>query len=259
MENLEPFLTTLPWVIFVATTLWLASLVTQNASIIDRFWGLGFVALAFSYVPQGGLPDVRGRLVLVLVTLWGLRLSAHIIWRGWGRGEDKRYVVMRRTWGRRFRIVSLFNVFHLQAILIWIVSAPLYVAAQSQAPSPLVWSDGVGAGLVLIGLYFETVADYQLAAFKADPRNEKKVLHSGLWRYSRHPNYFGDFLVWWGFFALAQGRPNAAWAIISPLVMSTLLLRVSGVRFLERRLQRSKPDYRHYTDKTNAFFPWFPR
>jgi len=259
MEIPTAFLLTLPWAMFVATLLWLASLVVRDASIIDRFWGLGFVAVAFSYVPRVGLPDTRGRLLLLLVTLWGVRLSAHIIWRNWGRGEDRRYKAMRETWGRRFPIVSLFNVFHLQAVLLWLISAPLFVATQSQAPAPLVWSDAWGAALVLIGLYFETVADYQLAAFKADPRNEGKVLHSGLWRYSRHPNYFGDFLVWWGFFALAQGRPNSMWAIVSPLIMSFLLLKVSGVTLLERDLQRSKPDYRHYTDKTNAFFPWFPR
>ena len=259
MDIVEPFLTMLPRVLLAASALWVLSLILRDSSIVDIFWGLGFVAVAYFYSVAGGPFDARAKLTLGLVTLWGTRLAVHILLRNWGRGEDRRYVAMRERWGRSYPLASLGTVFLLQGVLLWLISAPLFVATQSQAPAPLVWSDLVGAGLVLVGLYFEAVADYQLVRFKADPANEGMVLYTGLWRYSRHPNYFGDFLVWWGFFALALGRPEPLWSVVGPLIMSFLLLRVSGVRLLEKDLQRSKPDYRHYTDKTNAFFPWFPK
>ncbi len=260
MTHLAPYVEALPPVAAVATLLWLLSLGLRDASIVDVFWGLGFVALASFYSSRGGPADERALVTLVLVSLWGLRLSTHIFLRSWGRGEDRRYTSMRDKWGSRFPVVSLFTVFLIQGLLLWIVSAPLFVATRAHAPGgPVEWTDAIGIGLVVVGLLFESVADYQLVRFRASQHNEGKVLDTGLWRYSRHPNYFGDFLVWWGFFALALGRPSALWTVVGPLVMSVLLMRVSGVTLLEKDLERSKPDYRHYTDKTNAFFPWFSR
>ncbi len=256
----EPYLAPLPLVAAAATLLWLLSLALRDAGIVDVFWGLGFVALAYFYSSRGGPADARTLVTLVLVSVWGLRLTAHIALRNRGRGEDRRYAAMRTRWGSWFPLVSLFTVFLLQALLLWIISAPLFVATQAQAPAgPVEWTDGVGIGLVVLGLFLETVADFQLVRFKLVPENHGRVLDTGLWRYSRHPNYFGDFLVWWGFFALALGRPAAIWTIVSPILMSVLLLRISGIRMLEKNLERSKPDYRHYTDKTSAFFPWFTR
>ena len=259
MNSLDPFLTTLPGLWIAATGLWVISLVARDSSIVDGAWGLGFVALAVYYTGVSGAVDARSILLLVLVSLWGARLSAHILWRNWGKEEDKRYRAMRERWGRRFPLVSLFTVFLLQGFLMWLISAPLFVGMQARVAAPITGWDTIGIAAVLVGLYFEAVADYQLVRFKADPSNAGRVLHSGLWRYSRHPNYFGDFLVWWGFFAIALGRPGAAWTVISPILMSVLLMRVSGVTLLEKGLHQTKSDYRHYTDKTNAFFPWFPR
>jgi len=183
----------------------------------------------------------------------------YLLWRNHGKPEDYRYQAMRRHWGARFPVVSLFTVFGLQGVLMYVISLPLQLACAAHAPERLGALDALGVLLWLVGMAFETVGDVQLAQFRADPANAGRVLDTGLWRYTRHPNYFGDCLVWWGFFALAAGSPGGIFALISPLLMTVLLRRVSGVTLLERGLARRKPGWAEYAARTNAFVPGPPR
>jgi steroid 5-alpha reductase family enzyme len=241
------------------TVLWLASLRLRDASIVDIWWGPGFAAIAalcHALAPAGG-PE-RGRLVLLLSALWGLRLGAYLLWRNAGRGEDPRYQAMRRRHGERFARVSLLSVFGLQGVLMWWVSLPLQIA-QTGAAAPLGALDLLGTLVFAIGLGFESVGDLQLARFKADPANAGRVMDRGLWRYTRHPNYFGDCLVWWGLWLVACGAPGGVFTVASPVAMTVLLLRVSGVPMLERGLHKRKPGYADYVARTSAFLPRPPR
>src|SRR6266404_4565892 len=220
---------------------WLLSLVKKDASIVDTFWGLGFVLIA------------------ALTGVWGLRLAAHIFFRNKDKGEDFRYKAMRARHGKRFPVVSLYSVFAVQGLLMWVISLPLQIGETSRLPARLTWLDWAGATIWLIGFGFESIGDLQLARFKANPKNKGKVMERGLWRYTRHPNYFGDALLWWGFFVIAVSTPSGVWTLISPLIMTALLMKVSGVALLEKTLMKTKPAYRDYVARTNAFFPWVPR
>jgi steroid 5-alpha reductase family enzyme len=251
-------------VTFAFTIWYVAALAAQlrlrDASIVDVWWGPGFAAIAaFSYALDPGGDPARGRLVVALSALWGLRLGAYLFWRNAGKGEDYRYQAMRRRHGARFGRVSLFTVFGLQGLLMWFVSLPLQVAQTGGSTGGLGVLDAIGASLVCAGLLFESVGDLQLARFKADPENAGVVMDRGLWRYTRHPNYFGDCLVWWGLWSVACGAPGGAYTIASPLLMTFLLLRVSGVALLERGLVKRKPGYADYQARTSAFFPRPPR
>jgi steroid 5-alpha reductase family enzyme len=238
---------------------WLASLARRDASIVDVFWGPGFVASAWVYAALGDGWAPRAMLALALVSLWGLRLAAHILWRSRGKPEDYRYQEMREKYGKRFWWVSLFTVFLFQGLLMWLISVPLLQAIR--APQPAGWTAFDLAALVLfvVGFFFETVGDLQLARFRSDTGNRGRVLRTGLWRYTRHPNYFGDAVVWWSFFVLALGTPGSLWTLYSPLLMTLLLLKVSGVGLLEKKLSRTRSEYADYVASTNAFVPWFPR
>ena len=236
--------------------LWLASLALRDVSIVDVFWGLGFVVIAWLSFVLTEESSARKVLLLVMTSIWGLRLTAHLARRKYGEPEDSRYQAMRKSIGPRFPFLSLFVVFGPQGLVMLIVALPL-MAGPFEA-SPLGLLAFLGAALWCAGLLFEAVGDYQLARFKTDPANRGKVLDQGLWRYTRHPNYFGDFLVWWGIYLVAAG-PSAWWTVIGPLLMSFLLLRISGVALLERSLRQSKEGYAAYQAKTSAFFPWPPR
>jgi steroid 5-alpha reductase family enzyme len=201
----------------------------------------------------------RSWLVACLVTLWGARLSAHILRRRHGQEEDPRYQAMRASRGRAFWWRSLFTVFWLQGTILWFVALPLLVAVRSEQPAALTAVDGVGCLLFAVGFGFEVVGDLQLRRFKADPSNRGQVLDSGLWRCTRHPNYFGDATLWWGLFTIAAATPGGWLTGLSPALMTFLLMRVSGVTLLEQSLTASKPGYRAYIARTPAFFPWFPR
>lgn len=237
------------------TILWLVSLARRDASIVDVWWGLGFVLIG-GVAYQAGPGGARPLLALGMVGVWGTRLAVYLAWRNWGAGEDPRYQAMRRAWGERFWWVSFVTVFLLQGVLMWIVSVPVQRAMAFD--SPLGFLDFAGLGLWALGLFFEAVGDTQLARFKADPANAGRVMDRGLWRYTRHPNYFGDFLVWWGLWLVAVSVPGGAWTIVGPVVMSVLLMRVSGVPLLEKSLRRRRPDYEDYCRRTSAFFPWPP-
>jgi len=238
--------------------LWLLSLARRDASIVDVFWGLGFVGVAWIAFALGDGTPARKTLVTGATTLFGVRLAGYLAWRNHGAGEDPRYQRMRRHHGDRFGWVSLFSVFGLQGVLLWLVSMPLQVAQVRPGP-PLGAFDVLGALLVAVGIAFESIGDLQLARFKSDPANAGRVMDRGLWRYTRHPNYFGDALVWWGLGVMALSVPGGAWTLFSPVLMTVLLLRVSGVKLLERSLAKTKPAYADYVARTSTFFPLPPR
>jgi steroid 5-alpha reductase family enzyme len=239
--------------------LWLASLARADASIVDIAWGPGFALVGLIAAVVGdGAPARRG-LVAALAALWGLRLGAYLAWRNHGRGEDWRYRAMRAHHGDAFRWKSAYIVFGLQGALMWFISLPLQVAAAASEPAALGPLDALGVALFAVGFGFEAIGDAQLARWKADPANAGRVMDRGLWRYTRHPNYFGDACVWWGLYALAAATPGGWLTLLSPALMTFLLLRVSGVALLERGLSKRRPDYADYVRRTSAFFPLPPR
>jgi steroid 5-alpha reductase family enzyme len=238
--------------------LWLTSLDLKNASIVDVFWGIGFVLsvwVYFSILPGGFLP--RRLLIALPTTIWGLRLAIYILWRNSGKGEDFRYQVWRKEAGKAWWWRSFFKVFLLQGILMWLISAPLLAAQYRDRPAHLTVVDFLGLALWLVGFFFEAAGDYQLARFKADPANKGKVMDRGVWRLTRHPNYFGDAAQWWGFYLIAAAA-GGWWTVFSPVIMTLMLLRVSGVTLLEKTLS-TRPGYEEYIRKTSAFIPWFPK
>ena len=239
---------------------WVVSLRLRDASIVDVVWAMGFVLVAWIGFALADGPLVRKLLVAVLVTVWGVRLSAHMLRLRRGHGEDFRYRAMRVRHGRRFPIVSLFTVYGLQAVGMWAVSLPVQAAQQLPSPSGLTWWDLAGVALWSVGMAFEVGGDRQLARFRADPANRGKVMDRGLWRYTRHPNYFGDFCVWWGLFLVALSADGALWeAIAGPLTMTLIFTKVFGVPLMEGHLSRTKEGYADYVRRTSAFFPCPPR
>lgn len=252
------FLTTLAATLTFFVLLWVASLLLHDASIADRFWGIAFLVIASCASVATDGAEARSHLVVALVAIWGLRLSLHITVRNLGAGEDIRYQAMRRHWGENFPVVSLATVFLLQAALAWVVSMPVQVAASAPVPQHLTPLDFLGVLVWTVGFLFETVADFQLARFKDNPRNDGTLMERGLWRYSRHPNYFGDAVQWWGLFLIAAAT-GAWWTAIGPALMTFLLLRVSGVTMLEKGMRRRHDDYEAYCRRTSAFVPMPPR
>ncbi len=246
-------------VVMVAT--WLVSLPLRNASIVDPVWPLGFVVVGWVAALLGDGDGPRVVVLTALVSIWGLRLSWHLARRNWGKGEDYRYVEMRNKHGARFATTSLVTVFGTQGVLLWLVSLPLQFGSGitgriGAGPVLLV----VGAAVWVLGFAFEAVGDAQLAAFKADPSSRGRVLDTGLWRYTRHPNYFGDACVWWGLFVVSAGAGGWAWlGILGPVVMTTLLRRVSGVTLLESSIVDRRPGYADYIRRTSPFVPRPPR
>ena len=249
------------WVVLVTMTcLWVASIARRDASIVDPFWGSGFVLvtwLTWAFIPSANLV-ARSWLLVALTTVWGLRLSIYLLWRNSGHGEDQRYRAMREYHGPRFWWISLLTVFLLQGIILWIVSMPIQATMVNAAEMQLGWLDGAGMVVWSVGIFFETVGDLQMARFQSNPDNAGKVMDRGLWRLTRHPNYFGDFCVWWGLYLIAASG-GAGWTIFSPLLMSFLLMKVSGVTLLEQTITSRRPEYAAYQAKTSSFFPWPPR
>jgi len=257
MTFIEVYAIALGIILGFMAVLWLVSLVIKNASIVDIFWGTGFVIAAWVYfalTPEGFL--ARKQLIALLVTLWGLRLSMHILVRNWGKPEDFRYQKWRKENGKKWPVKSFFQVFMLQGLLLWVISAPLLTAQYSSLPARLTWLDWLGVAVWLVGIFFEAVGDAQLARFKSNPANKGKVLNRGVWRYTRHPNYFGDSAQWWGYFLVAAAA-GGWWTVFSPILMTGLLLRVSGVALLEKTLE-TRPGYKEYIESTSPFIPWFP-
>jgi steroid 5-alpha reductase family enzyme len=234
----------------------IAALIKKDNSIVDIGWGGGFILVAvLTFFLQDGW-DLRHVLVSGLVIVWGARLVVHIGKRNWGRGEDKRYAEWRREWGKWLIPRSFFQIFLLQGILLVIIAYPVILVNHANLPG-LTWLDAAGALLWVIGFLFEAVGDYQLARFKANPENKGKIMQSGLWKYTRHPNYFGESVMWWGIWIIALNVDYGWTAVVSPVVITLLLLKVSGVSLLEKHYS-DNPKYRDYARRTNAFIPWFP-
>ena len=240
------------------TALWPFSVRLRDVSIVDILWAPAFAVLAWSYVIAAPLLGTRAWIALALVTVWALRLGSHI-WARWLRlgHEDYRYAEIRRRNGPNFSLTSLFWIFWLQALLLWVISWPLQ-AALSGARAIGAW-DIVAIMLVASGVLLEAVADAQLTRFRADSGNRGRVLDSGVWAWSRHPNYFGDFLIWWGFFALGIAAGGAWWTILGPIAMSALLIHYSGAGLMEDTIKDRRPGYADYVRRTSIFVPWPPR
>ena len=241
--------------LMVAT--WRLSIRLGRADIVDAVWPLGFVVVGWlTWLIADGATD-RKDVLVTMVTLWGVRLSAYLAWRMRGTPEDRRYQAMRRRHGDRFDRVSLGTVFLFQGALMWIVSLPLQIGQVPESPARIGLAGVFALALYGVGMFFEAVGDWQLARFKAKPWNRGKVLDTGLWRYTRHPNYFGDFCVWWGVFLVAATTTAGMASIPGPIVMTVLLMRVSGVPLTERHLAK-REGYEAYVARTNAFFPGPP-
>lgn len=246
------WLASLPLLAGLGLIAWAVSSARHNVGLVDVFWSLFLLTAACSYALAGPGIRTRALLVLVIVTAWSLRLSAHLARRNWNGPEDHRYRAIRQRNEPGFVWKSLYLVFALQAALAWLISAPLAVSISAAVPmGPL---DVVGATLAVFGTGYEAIADAQLARFGATAGNAGQVFDRGLWRYSRHPNYFGEFCTWWGLYVIAAGA-GGWWTVFSPLLMTVLLLKVSGVALLEKDIGERRPAYRRYSACTNAFFP----
>ena len=242
-------------ILMVAT--WLISVAIKDASIVDISWGLGFATVATVLWIADDAKSNLDTLLWLMTLLWGLRLCLYLARRNLGHGEDYRYVAMRKRWGPAFPLISFLTVYTLQGTLMWVVSLPVQLSHRAEGSIGVLAV--IGAVLWVVGLYFEVVGDIQLSRFKADPANQGKVLDTGLWRYTRHPNYFGDACVWWGIAIVACSVSVGVWGLIGAAVMNVLLLKVSGVALLERSLVRRKPEYQAYIDHTSAFIPRPPK
>jgi steroid 5-alpha reductase family enzyme len=245
--------------LFVAVTLlWRVAVRRRDVSVIDLFWGAGFALVAVLTLLLPGGEVGRQALLAALTCGWGLRLAVHLSVRAAGRGEDPRYTAMRARVRGDFDRWALVRVFWLQGLLIWLISAPVQVGGTLAAADDPWWPAAAGAALWLLGFTFEAVGDAQLAAFKRDPAHAGRVFDGGLWRYTRHPNYFGDACVWWGLYLVSCTHPAALATVPAPALMTFLLVRVSGKALLEDRLRRTKPGYAAYVARTSGFLPRRP-
>jgi steroid 5-alpha reductase family enzyme len=244
-------------IVMVAT--WIVSVAIRNASIVDIVWGLGFVIVAWAVRLRVDGLDSRQWLLTAMTTIWGLRLAGYLAWRNLGHGEDYRYRAMRKRWGSRFTLISLVTVFAFQGLMMWIVSLPVQLGQADATPEQIGVLAWIGVAVWVVGLGFETIGDAQLARFKADPTNAGKVMDRGLWRYTRHPNYFGDACVWWGIALVAAETGSGAWGLIGAALMTLLLRRVSGVTLLEKSLVKRREGYTEYVARTSPFIPRPPK
>lgn len=258
MSFIQIFLLGFLAIMTLMTTLWVISIFIKNVSIVDAFWGVGFAVSAIFYFIVTEGEATRSLIVLILISAWALRLFVYLSTRNWGKGEDFRYQKFRKDYGEhRYWWFSFFQTFLLQGVLMWFVSIPL-LGSMFNPDKGFGLLDILALVIVLIGISFEAIGDYQMSRFKSQPSNKGKVMDMGLWKYSRHPNYFGNACLWWGFalFSIAAGN---FYGIIGPAIMTFLLLKVSGVSLLERSLKKDKPEYEKYARKTSSFIPWFPK
>ncbi len=258
MSFIQIYLLAFASIMLMMTILWLISIKIKNVSIVDLFWGFGFVVASVVYFLTTEGTEIRKILIMTMVSIWGLRLSIYLAWRNLGKGEDFRYQKFRKDFGEnRYWWYSFFSVFLLQGVLMWLISAPL-LGAQFYAGSEPGILDFIGVAIWVTGFVFEAGGDFQLARFKANPSNKGKVLDTGFWRYTRHPNYFGDAAVWFGYGLICLSAGSYI-PILGSVLMTALIIKVSGVALLEKTLKDTKPAYKEYVRKTNAFIPWFPK
>jgi steroid 5-alpha reductase family enzyme len=259
MSFIQIWLLALLVILVLMTTLWIFSVVYKNVSIVDLFWGIGFILVSAVYFKCTDGNDTRKTILMILVTIWGLRLSGYLAWRNIGKGEDFRYRQFRQTYGEhRYWWISYFQTFLSQGLLMWLISAPLLGAQFLGKGNEIGLLDFAGLILWLTGFIFEAVGDYQMARFKTNIQNKGKVMDNGLWRYTRHPNYFGDSSVWWGYGLICLSAGSYI-PIVGSILMTILIIKISGVTLLEKSLKENRPGYKEYIEKTSAFIPWFPK
>lgn len=239
---------------FAGIVFWLISLVKKDVSVVDTLWSLFFIIACVYFFTQLDELSLRAQALFAMVIAWGLRLAGYITIRHWSHEEDHRYQTIRENNSPGFEYKSLYLIFGFQTVVAWIIAMPLFYGMSTDAAFG--WLDLLGIALWFVGMYFEVVGDYQLWKFKSDASNKGKILTGGLWQFTRHPNYFGEFLIWWGYFCIAISS-GAYWIVISPLLMSFLLLKFSGVVHLEKTM-KARPGYEGYMKNTNAFFPGLP-
>lgn len=246
-------------VLGLMSVLWGVSVRLRDASIVDPWWSIAFLIVTVNTAAHTGMTPGK-TVFLAIVTIWAVRLWLHLLVRSRGKPEDPRYASFRQRYGaHRYWWVSFFQVFLLQGSLALVISSPLALAAAAPLPDPITTTDGLGLALFTLGFVFEAVADWQLEAFRRDVSRRGTVLDTGLWRWSRHPNYFGETMLWWGFWLWAIDQPHGWVTIFAPLLMTFLLLRVSGVTMLDAHLRETKPAYADYIRRTSAFLPRPPR
>jgi steroid 5-alpha reductase family enzyme len=260
--NLELMLQAVPVLLLLAFTTWLISLAIDDVSIVDYIWSLLSLAAAATYAYHTGIESTVSLVMLLMVFIWAIRLTFFLMKRGRNQPEDRRYQVIRKNNSPNFGYKSLYLIFIFQGFIAWIISVlfvPVFDAGAS-VDTALTWSlwHSAGVALWLFGLLFESIADNQLHAFNQKVVEDRKTLNTGLWRYCRHPNYFGEFCIWWAWFIFAI--PTASlWILVAPLIMTYLLMKFSGVGNMETGITGRRPDYQAYIDSTNTFFPWKPR
>lgn len=252
------YFATLGLLLFGYMSLWFVfSVLRKRNDVADIAWGLGFVILAWVSFFLSGSSGVRGLLVCILVSVWGVRLAWHIYARNKNKPEDYRYVAWRKEWGRWFYARSYIQVYMLQGLLLFLIILPVLLIHKSGASS-LGWLDLFGAAVWLFGFYFEVVGDAQLTKFIQNPANKGKLMTKGLWQYTRHPNYFGEVTQWWGIWLLALFVPYGGVAVVGPFTITVLILFVSGVPMLEKKMVQH-PDFAQYKSSTSMFIPWFKK
>jgi len=233
------------------------SLVKRRNDVADVAWGLGFVLLTWASFILGSAQGTRGMLVGFLVSIWGIRLAWHIHARNKGKVEDYRYAKWREEWGKWFYLRSYAQVYLLQGVLLFLIVFPVLLINKSAGAS-LNYLDFIGVLVWIVGFIFESVGDAQLARFIKDPNNKGKLMQSGLWRYTRHPNYFGEVTQWWGIWLVALSVPSGLFGIIGPLAITFLILKVSGIPMLEKKMEEN-PRFAEYKKRTSIFFPLPPK
>ena len=249
---------TLASILAVYMTLWfVVSIVKKRNDLADVAWGLGFVLMAWSSLALSGNFGLRSLVACVLVTIWGLRLAIHIYKRNKGRGEDYRYQAWRNAWGKLFYLRSFLQIYILQGFLLFVIAVPVTMI-NSSLPTHHGWFDLFGVLIWLFGFGFESIGDAQLAAFLRNPENKGKILQTGLWAYSRHPNYFGEVTQWWGLWVVAMNAPQNWISIIGPMTITFLILKVSGVPLLEKKMTEN-PEFAAYKQRVSMFIPWWPK
>jgi steroid 5-alpha reductase family enzyme len=244
--------------LFLYMNLWFVlSVIKKRNDVADVAWGLGFVLLAWTSLSLSYPSDSRGVLVTILVSIWGLRLAWHIHGRNTGKAEDYRYLAWRKAWGNWFYVRSYFQVYLLQGFFLFLIALPVLVIHQEQ-PTDLGWIDFLGIAIWGLGFFFEVIGDAQLARFMKNPDNKGKLMQQGLWAYTRHPNYFGEVALWWGIWLLSVSVAGSWFAIIGPATITYLILQVSGIPMLEKKMAEH-PDFAAYKSRVSAFFPWPPQ
>lgn len=257
MEMTELFLNAALLTLCYMSFMFILALIKKDNSIVDVAWGLGFILLAWYTLIVTGSYELRQIIVTALVTIWGLRLAIRIYLRNRGKGEDFRYKKWREDWGRYWVIRSYLQVFLLQGVFMLLI-ASAFIIINGTAEGGFSIFDAIGLAVWLTGFSFEAIADYQLDKFLAEKKNRGKILGSGLWQYSRHPNYFGEVVQWWGIFIIAISVSNGWFGIISPLVITFLIIKVSGIPILEKSMA-DNPSFKDYKAKTSIFFPLPPK